>query len=183
MEPLTTGRAVLASVSSPTRLDGDPVRPVDPAVDATIRWLDVEHAILLEEPGPNPSQEAAGRLWIGPVRLRRDGALVREVVVDGWSFEVEVEDLARAELRQRATRGVADDRAGGAVQVRAELPGRISSVGVAIGDEVQPGQPLLVIEAMKMLNDVRAPRGGVVQALSVDPGATVERGDLLVPLA
>jgi len=180
---MTGPRPVVASVSPSGRLEGDPVRRVDPDASAEVTWLDPEHAILSDEQavgvGPGPTRS---RLWIGPARVRRDGISVREVVVDGWSVEVEVEDLARADLRRRATRGTEDARGGGAIQVRAELPGRIAGIRVAVGDLVEAGQALLVIEAMKMLNDVRAPRAGVVQAVAVAEGGTVERGSLLVTL-
>ena len=183
MDPLTGPRPVVASVAPSGRLEGDPVRQVDPDASAEVTWLDAEHAILSDRQAVGAGPGATGtRLWIGPARLRPDGVSVREVVVDGWSVEVEVEDLARADLRRRATRGTEDALDGGTIQVRAELPGRIASVGVEVGDRVEPGQALLVIEAMKMLNDVRAPRAGVVQALAVGSGGTVERGDLLVTL-
>jgi 3-methylcrotonyl-CoA carboxylase alpha subunit len=183
VERLTRPRPVSAAVVPSARLEGDPVRRIDPDTSAEVAWLDAEHAILSDEEAVGAGPGATGsRLWIGPARPGRDGMTVREVVVDGWSIEVEVEDLARAELRRRATRGTEEVRDGGAIQVRAELPGRIASVGVALGDLVEAGQALLVIEAMKMLNDVRAPRAGVVQALAVSEGGTVERGSLLVTL-
>ena len=112
------------------------------------------------------------------------GVRVVEVVVDGWRFEFEVEDAARADLRERASR---DRRAlagaGEPLEIRAIIPGRIASVAVVAGDEVETGQTLLAVEAMKMQNELRAPRSGVVSRVAVSAGATVELGDLLVVLA
>jgi biotin carboxyl carrier protein len=53
---------------------------------------------------------------------------------------------------------------------------------VTAGDAVEAGQALLVVEAMKMQNELRAPHGGVVERVAVGEGATIEHGDLLVVL-
>jgi len=66
--------------------------------------------------------------------------------------------------------------------VRAAMPGLVVSVGVAPGDAVAAGQPLLVVEAMKMQSPVRAPRGGRVARVLVDAGVQIEGGALLVEL-
>ncbi len=103
-----------------------------------------------------------------------------EVVVDGWRFELEVEDAARAELRARATRARDAAAHDGPTEVHAIIPGRVVSVAVNPGDAVTAGGRLLAVEAMKMENEVRAPRDGVVERVAVGPGETVELGDLLV---
>jgi biotin carboxyl carrier protein len=66
--------------------------------------------------------------------------------------------------------------------VRAAMPGLVVSVGVAPGDAIAAGQPLLVVEAMKMQSPVRAPRGGRVARVLVGPGMAVEGGAALVEL-
>jgi biotin carboxyl carrier protein len=63
------------------------------------------------------------------------------------------------------------------------IPGRVAAVAVAVGDSVTVGQTLLVVEAMKMQNELRAPRDGVVERVSVGVGETIDLGDLLVVLA
>ncbi len=60
------------------------------------------------------------------------------------------------------------------------IPGRVAAVTVAVGDAVTAGQTLLVVEAMKMQNELRAPRDGVVERVSVGVGETIDLGDLLV---
>ncbi|OGO32542.1 MAG: hypothetical protein A2Z16_06675 [Chloroflexi bacterium RBG_16_54_18] len=62
----------------------------------------------------------------------------------------------------------------------APIPGVILAVNVAAGDQVRPGQELFVIEAMKMRNVIRSNRGGIVAALHVIPGQTVNHNDVLV---
>jgi biotin carboxyl carrier protein len=108
------------------------------------------------------------------------GVTRREVVLDGWRFVVDLEPEARARLRERATKR--GDRAAldGPTDVRAMIPGRILSIGVAAGDLVEAGQAVMIIEAMKMQNELRTPRAGTVRRLAVAPGETVELGDLLL---
>lgn len=113
-----------------------------------------------------------------------DGRRDVEVVVDGWRFDLQVEHAERAALRERATR----DRAavgprGGTLEIRAIIPGRVAAVTVVTGDAVAAGESLLVVEAMKMQNELRAPRDGTVTRVAVGAGQTIEIGDLLVILA
>ena len=105
-----------------------------------------------------------------------------EVVVDGWRFELAVEDAARARLRQRATRAGDAVAASSSAEIRAIIPGRIAAVRVTPGDEVAAGETLLVVEAMKMQNELRAPRPGTVERVAVGEGQTIERDDLLLVL-
>ncbi|MDE3052849.1 MAG: biotin/lipoyl-binding protein [Gemmatimonadota bacterium] len=62
------------------------------------------------------------------------------------------------------------------------MPGLIVRVHVKPGDVVQPGQGLVVMEAMKMENELRATAGGTVKAVAVAPGTAVEKGALLLEL-
>jgi biotin carboxyl carrier protein len=115
--------------------------------------------------------------------LDRDGRRPVEVVVDGWRFEMLVEDEARAALRERASRDrTATGVAGGPLEIRAIIPGRLVSVAVAPGDTVEAGQTLLAVEAMKMQNELRAPRAGTVTRVPAGAGSTVDVGDVLVVL-
>jgi acetyl-CoA/propionyl-CoA carboxylase, biotin carboxylase, biotin carboxyl carrier protein len=106
-----------------------------------------------------------------------------EVVVDGWRFDLLIEDADRADLRARATRARGTSGQHGPIEVRAIIPGRVTSVAVAVGDAVTAGTRLLAVEAMKMENDVRSPRDGAVERVLVAPGQTVELGDVLVVIA
>jgi biotin carboxyl carrier protein len=66
--------------------------------------------------------------------------------------------------------------------VRALMPGRILRVNVEQGAQVQRGQPLLVMESMKMEQTIAAPREGRVKSVMVDPGDSVTRGQTLIEL-
>ena len=133
---------------------------------------------------PAQSQSARSTAIVGRVGPQdRDGRLPVEVVLDGWRFEFLVEDEARAALRERASRDrTAAGAAGGPLEIRAIIPGRIVSVAVAPGDTVEAGQTLLAVEAMKMQNELRAPRAGTVTRVPAGEGTTVDVGDVLVVL-
>lgn len=131
------------------------------------------------EGGPRPRTAAL----VGPPRPAPDGTRLVEVVVDGWRFELAVEDADRAELRRRATRDRDASIASGPLEIRAMIPGRVAAVRVTVGDTVEAGAALLVVEAMKMQNELRASRAGTVERVAVAAGETIELGDLLVVLA
>jgi biotin carboxyl carrier protein len=65
-------------------------------------------------------------------------------------------------------------------RVKAPIPGLITRLSVKAGDAVENGAPLLVLEAMKMENEIRAPRAGKVLSVNVKPGQSVKLGELMV---
>lgn len=98
------------------------------------------------------------------------------VEVDGRVLEVELEDPR--ELRK----GVRHHAREGRVDVKAPMPGKVVRVLVAVGDTVEEGQGLMVVEAMKMQNEMKAPKDGKVVALAGKEGASVAAGQVLVTL-
>ena len=120
---------------------------------------------------------------LGPTVPVDGGARRREVLVDGFRFDVDVESERIAALRERARRGRAASVHSGPLEVHAIIPGRVVSVSVAPGDAVTAGQQLLVVEAMKMQNELRAPRDGTISRVGVAPGVTIDVGDLLVVIS
>lgn len=72
--------------------------------------------------------------------------------------------------------------AAGAETIKCPMPGTILSVNVQAGAQVKKGDILLVLEAMKMENEIMAPRDGVVAGVAVSKGSTVNTGDTLVTL-
>lgn len=113
---------------------------------------------------------------------RAAGVTRYEAEVDGWVFEVLVEPSARAALRDRARRQA--EATGHHVReiVRARIPGRVVRVWVEPGQAVGAGERLLSVEAMKMENEIRAPRAGTVASVKVTSGQSVELGAELVVL-
>ena len=149
------------------------------AVAVSLRWLDGVRARLQTQGGAAP---AAILLLPPSPAAGRSGVVRREVVVDGWRFEVEVEAEARAALRERASRAAASHVQTGPFEVRAVIPGRIVSVEVVPGDSVVAGQRVMIIEAMKMQNELRVPRDGTVGRIVAGESQTIEVGDLLLVL-
>jgi biotin carboxyl carrier protein len=98
------------------------------------------------------------------------------VVIDGYSFAVQVLDPRR--WHRKSTRGAGQ----GPQAVSAPMPGKVVRVLVSPGDPVEPGQGLVVVEAMKMQNELRATRAARVLSVSAAEGATVAAGEVLVTL-
>ena len=109
------------------------------------------------------------------------------VNVNGTVFEVEVEDItgtAAAAAPAAAPAPVAEPAPvaaapAGGESVTSPMPGNILAVNVTAGQAVKKGDVLMVLEAMKMENEIMAPCDGTVGAVSVTKGATVETGTLL----
>lgn len=159
-------RALLVRSAPATALPDDGQRIIDPA----------------EGPGSedDPARDHVVTLGV-PGRPDVDGRVPIEVVVDGWRFEFLVEDADRAALRERASRDPAAAGSGtGPLEIRAIIPGRIVAVAIQAGASVATGEALMTVEAMKMQNELRAPRAGSIARVGVGVGATVEIGDLLV---
>jgi biotin carboxyl carrier protein len=99
-------------------------------------------------------------------------------VVQGRPYVVEVQDARSRALASLA--GAA--HASGEATIRAPMPGLVSSVLVTSGEEVQRGQTIVVLEAMKMENDLTAPRAGYVRVLRVAKGQTVSQDEVLATI-
>ncbi|MGZ8513798.1 MAG: biotin/lipoyl-containing protein [Candidatus Limnocylindrales bacterium] len=152
------------------------------AVQVRLEHLDEVHGLLTEITEEGPVRTPVLLLSLGPPAGASSGVVRREIVVDGWRIELEIESERRAALRERARRGREETAHGGPTHVRAIIPGRIVSVSVVPGDPVEAGRQLLVVEAMKMQNELRAPRDGIVSSVAVGVGGTIEVGDLLLVL-
>ena len=123
---------------------------------------------------------ASTRVVLEPDAPGDGGARAREVLVDGFRFIVEIEGERIASLRERASKGRAASAHSGPLQVKAIIPGKVVALSVSVGDSVTAGQQLLVVEAMKMQNELRAPRDGTIERVGVAVGVNIEIGDLLV---
>jgi biotin carboxyl carrier protein len=178
----TDARAFRVDAASTMAIDAGPwtVGP-DGVPGIRVEWLDTERAVALDtrdvdKPGREP-------VLLGPAEPpSRSGTQRREVVVGGWRVLLAVEPERTARLRERARRGRADAAHTGPLEVRAIIPGRVVAVSVAEGDTVDAGQQLLVVEAMKMQNELRSPRAGTVERIAVGVGQTVELAALLLVL-
>jgi biotin carboxyl carrier protein len=100
-----------------------------------------------------------------------------EISLGGSTVTVEVIDPLAAKRRRR------EDEMGSGGVVKAMMPGRVVRVLVAKGDVVRKGAGLLILEAMKMENEIQAPADGTVDELFVEPGQTVESGAELLHIS
>lgn len=119
------------------------------------------------------------------------------LIVDGESFDIVAEVRGRdvavqvhgeryamtvEDERERAAARVAGNKPGGKRELRASMPGIVVDVQVAVGDQVEEGQTMIVLEAMKMQNPLGADSPGTVTRLLVHAGETVAAGALLAEI-
>jgi biotin carboxyl carrier protein len=117
---------------------------------------------------------------------------VYSVLLDGHSYDARVEDGAvnvcghRFEIEVRDPRRWSRQSAGGAQggvqRVMAPMPGKVVRVLVSMGDVVEAGQGIVVVEAMKMQNEMKAARAGKIATLSAVVGAAVAAGEVLASI-
>ncbi|MBI4551164.1 MAG: biotin/lipoyl-binding protein [Candidatus Latescibacteria bacterium] len=99
-------------------------------------------------------------------------------MIDGVVYDVAVESASVARLRGAVKR----HHRTAPQTITAPMPGRVLAVEVAVGDAVTAGQGVVIIEAMKMENELRAHADGRVKEVRVQPGDAVNKGDVLVVL-
>lgn len=117
------------------------------------------HHIVTLEPGPRPSAAAvAGRTLSIQMRTQQEAALAEALAAAGGA-------------------------SGAGATVASPMPGRVVAVLVELEQSVERDQPLVIVEAMKMENEVRAPAAGVVRRIGPAAGETVNAGDLLIELS
>ena len=159
----------IAGKTVDVEIDGDKVRVDGEEVAARIADLPGTPIVLLTI-GDSVYRVAAAR---GQSKGRYS------LATDGRRYEVEALDERTRTIRElsAATAGPA-----GPAPLIAPMPGLIVRVNVAPGDQVKAGQGLVVMEAMKMENELRAVAAGTVKAVRVNAGTAVERGATLVEL-
>ena len=161
-----------------------------------VRIGDEEHEVVLDADGVHINGEDVAAYVAPidgtPVRMVTIGNQVHRVVVrpgksrglytlwlDGYRFEAEALDE-----RTRTIRDMSAVVAGpsGPAPIVAPMPGLVVRVNAQVGDQVQAGQGVVVMEAMKMENELRAQAAGRIKSILAAPGTAVEKGTLLVEL-
>jgi len=117
----------------------------------------------------------AGRSYQVDLDRRRGGIAAS---VGAGEVMLQVEDALQRRLASAGTRAPARGES-----IRAPIAGKVVKVLVAVGDSVAPGSAVIVLEAMKMENELAAERGGTVSAIHKAAGQAVDNGDLLVEIA
>jgi biotin carboxyl carrier protein len=163
-------------------------------IDVTLQ--DRKHTLELTHPGERPRWKIDGRELEADALEISPG--VYSVIIDGKSFEVQVHKISTG-LRVAANgyeysaavenpRALKKNRAGaseaqGRQKITAPMAGKIVRTLVKVGDVVEGGQGLVIVEAMKMQNEVRSPKSGTVERVGVVEGQTVNPGDVLAVVA
>ena len=156
-----------------------------------------DRAVVVDGPGP----DGRFRITIDGVEQLVDAAALRpgswSLIIAGRSYQVDldrrrggiaasvgagevmlqVEDALQRRLASAGTRAPARGES-----IRAPIAGKVVKVLVAVGDPVAPGSAVIVLEAMKMENEIAAERGGTVSAIHKVAGQAVDTGDLLVEI-
>ena len=162
-----------------------------------VQLNDQRKTVSIEPEGVRYEDEAPAHAELSdiegsPVRMVKLGTHVYRVVVekrqgkgrytlwvDGHRFETEALDERTRAIRDLSAASAAPT---GPAPIIAPMPGLIVRVNVSVGDRVEAGQGIVVMEAMKMENELRATAAGTVKSVEVAPGTAVEKGALLVAL-
>jgi biotin carboxyl carrier protein len=159
-----------------------------------------DRTVIVE--GPLPDAPGRFRVTIDGVAQEVDGRAVRpgtwSIIVGGRSFLVDLdhrrtgiaasvgasETTLKVEdaLHRRLAEAAQPRAAARGETIRAPIAGKVVKVLVAVGDSVAPGTPVMVLEAMKMENELVAERGGTVKAVNKQAGQAVDTGDLLIEI-
>jgi len=162
-------------------------------LDANIR--DTQTAIQIRDDGEQVLAEIDERVYRLDVRQLSAGRYT--LISEGQVFECRVEEtpesgkavtvvvgtkefpIALTDPKRLRSAASASAHLGEAARIVAPMPGKVVRVLVEAGAEVEPGDGIVVVEAMKMQNEMKSPKAGKVTALNVQPGDTVNAGDVL----
>lgn len=162
-----------------------------------VRYRGGEHEVEVERTAEGLAVTLGGTTrWVDLLRL--DGSVASLRFIDdnssyaiayqrssrtGWSLSLLEHNVELEVLPPAEATGLGSEAAGvGSARIEAPIPGKVVAVNVAEGDTVEPGQALVVLEAMKMENELLADTAGRVARVLVAPGTTVEAGRVLIEL-
>ena len=115
-----------------------------------------------------------GRVFDCRVEGRPESGKTIDVIVGVTSYAIALTDPKRLRGSKAS-----DTHTIEAAHIVAPMPGKVVRVLVGVGEQIDAGSGIMVVEAMKMQNEMKSPKAGVVVALNVQVGATVNRGDVL----
>lgn len=136
---------------------------------------DREYELEASEPEPNvfllKYNGKVHEFYVGPAE--RTGS---PQIVSSRKSDIEVTLIDPKRLRGSGGSGGSAD---GLAEIKTMMPGKVVRLIANVGDAVEKGEAVLVVEAMKMQNDLKAPKNGIVKEIRVQEGATVSAGDVL----
>ena len=134
-----------------------------------------EYELEVSQPEPNVYLIKDGgkisQVFVSPVRRAGDPY---QVQIGRHSLDIKLFDPKR--LRGST---VDTEQAGGAAEIKTAMPGKVVRILVGVGDAVQKGDGVLVVEAMKMQNEMKSPKDGIVKEIRTTEGSTVNAGEIL----
>ena len=134
------------------------------------------YIVDVSEPEPNITLlKTSGRVYEAFVSPRRDMAAPFDVRIGTYETLVRIVDPKR--MRSSAGAGAQAD---GVAEIRTAMPGKVVRILKSTGDPVETGEGVIVVEAMKMQNEMRSPKDGIIKEIKVTEGSNVGAGDLLV---
>ncbi len=131
------------------------------------------------------------------VKIDSFGSEKAKLTVNGEKYEVGLKDLGvrdipevesrprpkpKSKSKKKEQKSKKPDSSPTSKKIKAPLPGLILEIQVSVGDEIKAGQDILVMEAMKMENEIQATQSGVVKKIDVEEGENVYEGDVLIEL-
>jgi biotin carboxyl carrier protein len=152
------------------------------------KWLEVTRTndVWRYQLGEASGEVSVRKLPPGVLLLEKDGHQITAHASAGVEMDTVQLGAERIDLRVVDPREWSGESAGqggsGRQQVKSSMPGRVVRLLVAVGEHVEAGGGVIVVEAMKMQNELRARHAGVVAAIHVEESATVAAGTLLVTL-
>ena len=150
---------------------------------------DQEQELTVRVEGGRVHAEVGGRLYDLELREPEPGSYLflhdaevhecrvsenLDVSLHGRNYAVTIVDPKRLRSGQDS-----DRHHHGLAEITAPMPGKVVRVQIAAGDSVEKGSGIVVVEAMKMQNEMKSPRAGVIVSINVKPGDTVNAGDVL----
>jgi biotin carboxyl carrier protein len=154
-----------------------------------------KHEVRITREGARVRAEIDGRVIEAEAREMEDGGYL--LIIAGRVYDCRVGhnaaqpgksevtvrnraySIALSDPKRLRAAGVSASSADGSAQIVAQMPGKVVRVHVEAGAHVEAGDPVLVVEAMKMQNEMKAPRAGTVTAINAKAGETVNAGDVL----
>lgn len=113
-------------------------------------------------------------IFVAPQKKVSDQSIVR---AGNHELEIELTDPKRL----RSTSGN-DTHADGVAEIKTAMPGKVVRILVEKGAEVKKGEGIIVVEAMKMQNELKSPKDGIIKDIKIVEGATVAAGDILISI-
>lgn len=112
-----------------------------------------------------------------PIEVARhaDG-FPKMIYLNGLPFDVEIEKIKSVSQKAKPSQRVISG------DIKSSLPGQVLSISVEVGDEVKKGQPLIILESMKMENEILAPKSGKIKVVHVVPGQVLFKDELILQI-